>query len=143
VAFALVTLGADELRIVDSDASKAEALAEALRQARANASSHTLEQLEHASQCDGLDNCTPLVMYQYPGNPIPPAFVRDQTWAFDAIYTPLETTFLCDAREKALQVISGLELMFYQALDAFKIWTGRESQEAPLWALLREALVDR
>jgi shikimate dehydrogenase len=143
VAFALVTLGANELRIVDSDAGKAEGLAEALRQAGANASAHTLEQLEHASQCDGLVNCTPLGMYQYPGNPIPPAFVCDQTWAFDAIYTPLETEFLRDARGKGLQVISGLELMFYQALDAFEIWTGYEPQEAPLWALLQGELTKR
>jgi shikimate dehydrogenase len=143
VAFALVTLGASELRIVDSDAGKAEGLAEALRQAGANARAHTLEQLEHASQCNGLINCTPLGMYQYPGNPISPVFVRDQTWAFDAIYTPLETEFLRDAREKGLQVIGGLELMFYQALDAFEIWTGREPEGAPLWALLQEELTKR
>jgi shikimate dehydrogenase len=82
-------------------------------------------------------------MHQFPGNPIPPQLVHAQRWVFDAIYTPLETEFLRDARRKNLRVIRGSELMFYQALDAFEIWTGRQPEEKRLYALLQEQLADR
>jgi shikimate dehydrogenase len=143
VAFALVTLGTLELRITDTDFHKAEALAETLRQTGANVRAFPLEQLPEISRCDGLVNCTPLGMYQFPGNPIPPELVGGQHWVFDAIYTPLETEFLRDARRKNLRVIRGSELMFYQALDAFEIWTGRQPEEERLYALLQAQLARR
>jgi shikimate dehydrogenase len=143
VAFALVTLGASQLRITDTDFDKAKALAEALKQAGGQASAHPLSKLEMIADVEGLVNCTPLGMYQYPGNPIPNALVNDQQWGFDAVYTPLETEFLADARSKGLDIIRGSELMFYQALDAFEIWTGQQPQEAPLYALLQEKLAAR
>jgi shikimate dehydrogenase len=143
VAFALYKLGATEIRIADLDLDKAEQLANSLSQAGSTAKAYPLEQLAAISHVQGLVNCTPLGMYQYPGNPLPKALVHDQQWAFDAIYTPLETEFLADARAKGLDVILGSELMFYQALDAFEIWTGHQPQEQPLYALLQEKLASR
>jgi shikimate dehydrogenase len=137
VGFALHKLGASQILIVDTDQNKAQGLAAALSQAGANASA----QSTLSSHTDGLVNCTPLGMYQYPGNPIPEECIGQQTWAFDAIYTPLETDFLALSRAKGLEIINGAELMFYQALDAFEIWTDRTPNEAPLRALLHGKLV--
>jgi shikimate dehydrogenase len=143
VAFALVTLGASEVRIVDSDAPKAEQLAASLRSVGAKATAFGLEDLALASRADGLVNCTPLGMYQYPGNPIASELVGTQSWAFDAIYTPLETAFLADARAKGLRIMYGSELMFYQAVDAFEIWTGRQLEEVSLYAIIQAKLASR
>jgi shikimate dehydrogenase len=143
VAFALVALGASEVRIVDNDALKAEQLVASLRLVGAKALAFKLEDLPQASRADGLANCTPLGMYQYPGNPIAPKLVGAQAWAFDAIYTPLETQFLADARGKGLRIINGAELMFFQAVDAFEIWTGQQLEEAPLYAIIQAKLASR
>ena len=59
-------------------------------------------------------------------------------WAFDAVYTPVDTQFLRDAAAEGLQVMSGYELYFYQGLHAFKIFHGRPIDEAVLRAALLE-----
>ena len=45
-------------------------------------------------------------------------------WAFDAVYTPRDTTFLADAAAAGLQVISGYELFFRQGVDAWALFGG-------------------
>ena len=59
-----------------------------------------------------------------------------QTWAFDAVYTPVETPFIEAARGAGLWTMSGYELFLYQGIDAFRIFTGIEVDAGAL----REAL---
>ncbi len=143
VTFALLALQATEIRITDTDFKKAEQLADALCQAGGNAHAYPHAQLAEICRADGLVNCTPVGMYQYPGNPIAPALVGGQRWVFDAIYTPLETEFMLDAKNKNLEVVRGLELMFYQAVDAFEIWTGHKTNEEKMYALLEKEIARR
>lgn len=75
-------------------------------------------------------------MWQHPGTPIPTSLIGSQRWAFDVIYTPLETEFLAAARAQELEILSGYELFFYQGVDAFEIFTGRQVDEARLRAAL-------
>jgi shikimate dehydrogenase len=42
---------------------------------------------------------------------------------FDAVYNPLHTTFLKSAMEEKYLVADGLDMMIYQGVAAFKIWT--------------------
>ena len=42
----------------------------------------------------GLVNTTPLGMHGHPGSAFDPAEIGGQSWAFDAVYTPVETPFL-------------------------------------------------
>ena len=99
VAFGLARLGAQELRFYDFDRVKAEALAAAVRCAFSPVAVSVCATLAEATAgADGLVNCTPLGMWQHPGNPIPDRYIRDQRWAFDVIYTALETEFLAAAR---------------------------------------------
>jgi len=51
---------------------------------------------------DGIINCTPLGMAGIGGSPLPGAYMRDANWAFDAVYTPVETAFIQDARRAGL-----------------------------------------
>lgn len=55
-------------------------------------------------------------------------------WAFDAVYTPVETQFLNDARATNLEVMSGYELYFHQGVDAFRLFTRQQMRNALLQA---------
>jgi shikimate dehydrogenase len=125
VAFALATIDSDvKLRIVDIDEAKAQGLASELQALKVDCTAHATDELEALADVDGLVNCTPLGMYQYPGTALPDPLVGGQRWAFDAVYTPIDTPFLERARTQGLEVLTGYELFFYQGIDAFEIFTG-------------------
>lgn len=137
VAFGLIALGLSEIRIVERDLAKAEALADALRAAKPGLTVRvTGEVAEGAKGAAGLVNCTPVGMVGYEGTPLPRPLMAGAHWAFDAVYTPVDTEFLKDAEAEGLTVISGYELFFYQGVDAWDIFVGRPLDQAAL----REAL---
>jgi shikimate dehydrogenase len=133
IAFALADLGASALRLFDQDRKKAEALATALAHAIPEMVVSIAGTIEDAViGADGLVNCTPLGMIGHPGTAIPKSLIGSQRWAFDAVYTPIDTEFLTDARAFGLATISGYELFFHQGVDAFRIFTGRSVDLAEL-----------
>lgn len=133
VAFGLLTLGADEIRVADRDPAKAESLVDDLRAASpgtkvvAGASAEDV-----ASGAHGLINGTPVGMVGHPGTPIPDEAVLGAEWAFDAIYTPIETRFLQSARTAGLEIISGYELFFFQGVNAWSFFSGLPLDQARL-----------
>lgn len=143
VAFALLRLGLNELRLVDRDLPKAEALAAALK-AEDPALTVTVaaDLASHAAGASGLINCTPVGLVGYDGTPLPREHMRGASWAFDAVYTPIETQFLTDAAAEGLTILSGYELFFYQGLHAWEIFSGRPIDEARLRRALAEAGAD-
>lgn len=128
VAFGLLALGVKEVRIVDQSAEKARALAAALSAARpgvsVKAGSGAADVAALAKGAAGLINCTPVGMVGHDGTPMNPALMAGATWAFDAVYTPVDTRFLQDARAAGLQVITGYELFIGQGVDAWAIFSG-------------------
>jgi shikimate dehydrogenase len=125
VAFALAELGARHIRLFDLDPERAAALIGALREAAPAMRAEAAPTIEEAAVgADGLVNCTPLGMVGIPGTAIPLSLMRQAAWAFDAVYTPVETEFLSGARAAGLAVMSGYELFFHQGVDAFTIFTG-------------------
>lgn len=125
VASGLLELGADALRLVDLDKDKADALADALRPLAGRTQIKTgTDAVALASGADGIINCTPLGMVGIGGTPLPPSALAGANWCFDAVYTPVKTTFLRDAAEAGLKIISGYELFFGQGIDAWQIFTG-------------------
>ncbi len=138
IAFGLVDLGAEELRIFDQEAQKAESLALTLK-SRSELQIRTCATLEDTvSDVEGIVNATPIGMYNHPGTAIPRAMVSTQSWAFDAVYTPVETQFLLEAKEAGLETLSGYELFIYQGIEAFKIFSGVYVDESRLRAGLTQ-----
>lgn len=138
IAFALCELGASELRLYDVDARKAAVLANELRgllPATAIVVSPSIE--EAAANADGLVNSTPIGMVGIGGSAFPAETIRGGKWAFDAVYTPVDTPFMVAARAAGLDLMSGYELFFYQGVDAFRHFTGKDVAEAPLRAALK------
>lgn len=120
LAFGLLALDASELRLVDQDRNKAEALAADLAK-MAGDTEITVETDAQAGTkgASGLLNGTPLGMDGYGGTPLRFEAMAGAEWAFDAVYTPVDTQFLSDAAQNGLEVISGYELFFYQGVHAW------------------------
>jgi shikimate dehydrogenase len=139
IAFALFDVGASEVQIFDVSEQSAKALADAINEAGFKASTVTKESLvEAAKTCDGLVNCTPVGHYTTPGNPLPEDGFGGQTWAFDAVYTPMDTEFLKAAHKHGLSIVSGFDLFLYQGLDAYEIFTSQEVDEGPVREAFKE-----
>jgi shikimate dehydrogenase len=66
------------------------------------------------------------------------AFPR-ATWAFDAVYTPVDTPFRAQALAAGAAFLSGWELFFRQGIDAFALFTGSRPDTAALRAALGDA----
>lgn len=120
LAFALITLGSNEIRLVDNDKAKAAILANDLRKAAPSVLVHTFDDASSAAKgASGLLNGTPIGMVGYEGTPLPASAIIGAEWAFDAVYTPINTEFLQNAETKGLDVISGYELFFHQGVHAW------------------------
>ena len=137
IAFGLARLGASEIRLVDHDPERAEALAEALRPVAPDTALTIWTDAEAAAQgAQGLINATPVGMVGYDGTPLVRAAMAGADWAFDAVYTPSDTQFLTDAAASGLDVISGWELFFHQGVDAWGHFVGTELDQSALRAAL-------
>ncbi|WP_337924719.1 shikimate dehydrogenase [Szabonella alba] len=125
VAFGLAALGAAELRLVDLDPAKAEALAADLRIAAPDLELRLeTDPATAADGADGLVNCTPVGMVGYGGTPLAAPAMAGAEWVFDAVYTPTDTQFLADAGAAGAAVLSGWELFFWQGVHAFGLYSG-------------------
>ena len=139
IGFALAQLGARSLRLFDSDPLKSRGLRDALLAAHPQFDVAVAGTIEEASEgADGLVNATPAGMVGLGGNAFPESTLRGARWAFDAVYTPLDTTFLTSARGAGLSTMSGFELYFYQGVDAFRLFTQIDVDPATLRAALSQ-----
>jgi shikimate dehydrogenase len=91
--------------------------------------------LEHSSL---LANATPIGMYpRVDESPVPEGLLRRDLTVFDAVYNPLETRLLREARLIGATTVNGLEMLIHQGGEAFKIWTGLDP---PIEAMRSAAL---
>lgn len=133
ITFALGKLGADEVLLVDTDAAKVAALADAAATAIGGKVKAAVPGLpSDFSGIDGLVNCTPLGMTGREGTPLPHNAKGSPRWAFDAVYTPEHTQFRGQAEALGAQFLSGYELYLHQGLHAFRIFSGTEVSD-PDW----------
>jgi len=125
VAHALLTLGAGELILADTDFSRAQALAASLGErfgtGRARASQDLAADLAGA---DGLVHCTPTGMRGYPGLPLPAELLHPALFVAEIVYFPLETELLRTARRLGCRTLDGGGMAVFQAVEAFRLITG-------------------
>ena len=137
LAFGLVKLGADEIRLFDRDSAKAQQLAYDLNALDPQTVVTAVDDLDVATaNCDGLLNGTPLGMVGYPGSAFEPKTIANAAWVFDAVYTPIETMFLQNAKAAGAQIISGYELFFFQGVHAWRHFSGLDVDADKLRAAL-------
>lgn len=125
VAHALLALGTKRALIVDIDRAKAERLSANLERRFGSGSAAATSQLADATGLvDGIVNTTPVGMDKYPGLPIDADLLRSDLWIADIIYFPAETQLLRHARERGCRTMSGIGMAVFQAVDAFRLFTG-------------------
>lgn len=61
-----------------------------------------------------------------------PAADMSNRVVFDAVYTPYSTTFLKQAQQAGFITADGREMMIYQGVEAFRIWTGKVVSDATI-----------
>ena len=127
VAHAALMLGVKELTIFDIDPKRAESVAQNLSShfgaGRAKAGSDLPRTI---AQANGLINATPIGMDAHPGMPLPAELLRPDLWVAEIIYFPLETELLRRARALGARTIDGGGMAVFQAVAAFRHFTGLE-----------------
>jgi shikimate dehydrogenase len=129
VAHALLTLGTRRLTVVDVDAARAAELAGALgdRFGADRATGAEMATLPAAlGEADGLVHATPTGMAAHPGLPLDAGLLRPDLWVADIVYRPLETELVRTARGLGCRVLDGGGMAVFQAVDAFRLFTGVE-----------------
>lgn len=125
VAHALLTLGVGRLAVQDVDAARAAGLAADLcarfGEGRAAACADLMGEVAEA---DGLVNCTPIGMAAHPGMPLPATALHARLWVADIIYFPMETELLRAARALGCRTMNGGGMAVFQAVEAFRLFTG-------------------
>ena len=140
VAFGLLDVGLEEIRLVERDLPRAEALAASLQSVRPDLTvSVSSDPVAASAGADGLINCTPVGMVGYDGTPLAQEHMAGAAWLFDAVYTPVNTQFLTDAREAGLTAISGYELFFHQGVDCWRLISGKDVDPAALRVALSQS----
>lgn len=139
IAFGLAKLGAEAIRLVDTSSAKSEGLARDLHSLYPDLKVEIFGAAEEAARgATGVANATPVGMVGYGGTPIEPGALAGAEWAFDAVYTPVDTPFLIGAERAGLEIISGWELFYWQGVHAWTIFTDLEVDRAALRARLEE-----
>ena len=135
VAEALLRKGVGRLTIHDVEAGRAEDLAAALRARYGDGRARAGVALEAALVgADGVVNCTPVGMAKLPGTPMPVGLLRPDLWVAEIIYFPLETALLRAARALGCRTLDGGGMAVFQAVGAFRLFTGREPDAARMLA---------
>ena len=74
---------------------------------------------------DCLVNTTPVGMYpRIEDIPVPRTVLKRFAAVVDAIYNPIQTRLLKEARVQGCKTASGLEMFVHQGIEQFRLWTG-------------------
>ena len=70
-------------------------------------------------------------------SPVPSGLLHNYQVVMDIVYAPLQTTLLKHALASGCKVIDGLDMLLYQGVEQFRIWTG----VTPPPSVMRKALL--
>ena len=144
IAHAVLRLGAGHLVVNDREAARAADLADSLNErygaGRVSASEDVATALRGAS---GLIHATPTGMDKLPDLPLQADLLRAEQWVAEVVYFPIETALLRAARAKGCATVDGGGMAVWQAVGAFKLFTGLEPDPARMEAHFRRLLAER
>ncbi|MGA3004634.1 MAG: shikimate dehydrogenase [Acetobacteraceae bacterium] len=144
VAFALMDLGLKTLIVHDQDKARATALAADVIAHFGAGRCRLSERLTaEIAAADGVANATPIGMTGFPGNPVPVESLRPDHWVADVIYSPMHTELIKAAAAKGARTLTGGGMCVYQAVDAFRLFTGIDPDVARMHRTFDAALAAR
>jgi shikimate dehydrogenase len=144
VAFALMDLGLKTLIVHDQDKARASALAADVVTHFGAGRCRLADRLaDEIAAADGVANATPIGMAGFPGNPVPVEALRSGHWVADVIYSPMRTGLIDAAAAKGARTLTGGGMCVYQAVDAFRLFTGIDPDVARMHRTFAAALAAR
>ena len=148
VAHALMRLGASHLTLIDTDAHKAQGLADNLAQHYgvhliSVAAGHSAQAQAAVAASDGVVNATPIGMYSHPGMCLPADWIKPNHWVADVVYSPLDTALLKTAATKGCVTISGSGMGVWQGVTAFELFTNISPNAQRMDAHFKQLLLAR
>ena len=130
-AYAALSLGLKRLAVFDREPDRAQSLAEMLTalfpEADISAGTDLAAAMRSAS---GLIHATPTGMANYPGLPLDGDLLDPRHWVAEIVYFPLETALLAEARRRGCRTLDGGGMAVFQAVGAFRLFTGLEPDAA-------------
>lgn len=129
VASALVSMGIGQLLVSDLDPQRAQELVDSLNLAAGRDAARALPPQQVAEilpGCDGVVNATPMGMSAHPGTSFDTAVLEPRQWVAEIVYMPLRTQLLEQAEARGCRVLDGGRMAVFQAVDAFRHFTGLE-----------------
>ncbi|MBI2085742.1 shikimate dehydrogenase [Candidatus Daviesbacteria bacterium] len=87
-----------------------------------------LDCLEQAQNSDVIINATSIGMNE-DKSPIHKKFLNKNQIIFDIVYSPKETRLIKDAKKKGAKIVYGYEMLLYQGMAQFKLYTGLQAPE--------------
>ncbi|SAL22558.1 shikimate 5-dehydrogenase [Caballeronia arvi] len=141
VAHAALTMGARELTLFDSDDARAASLAAELAARFPDRVVKSGGDLRATlASASGLIHATPTGMAKLPGLPLPADYLHKELWVAEIVYFPLETELLKAAKALGCRTVSGGGMAVCQAVDALRIFTGREPDAERMFAHFQSLL---
>lgn len=144
IATELILAGVSDLLVVNRSAGRGEQM---VSQLRANTGGNIrFERWEGTfavtADTDLLVNATSIGLFpEVDAMPdVDLAAAKDDLLVCDAVFNPPQTRLLRAASERGLPVLDGLSMLVYQGVIGFRMWTGRDPDEAAMKKALREAL---
>ncbi|EKX67577.1 shikimate dehydrogenase [Streptomyces ipomoeae] len=141
VAHAMLTLGAGRITVVDAMPDRATDLATGLNRhfGAGRAVAATPDSLPGLlAEADGVVHATPTGMAAHPGLPFAAELLHPGLWVAEVVYRPLETELLRAARGVGCATLDGGGMAVFQAVDAFRLFTGLEPDVASMVADIGE-----
>jgi shikimate dehydrogenase len=123
-AYAALQLGVTRLDIVDVVDGRADVLAERMNclfPGRVFVSADPATALRNA---DGLIHATPTGMSSDRSLPLAADLIERRLWVAEVVYFPLETELLRVARQRGCRTLDGSGMAVWQAVEAFRLFTG-------------------
>jgi len=144
IAHAVLRLGAAHLVVVDQDPTRAADLVGRLHACYGAEKASAQADVSMAmSTATGLIHATPTGMDKLPGLPLPAALLRPEMWVSEVVYFPLETQLLKVARELGCRTVDGGGMAVGQAVGAFELVTGHQSDPERMQAHFLQLIGER
>jgi len=134
IAVSLAKAGVAEISIVNRTQQKAEKLADLIYRVSPALAVRTA--ISRDSSPDIVINTTSVGMND-DKCPLADEILQDCKWIIDIIYNPPVTPLLKKAIGRSISHMNGLDMLLYQGVEAFEIWTG---QKAPV-DIMRQSLI--
>jgi len=125
-----------EVDVTNRTMGKAEALVR-----RFPGSSAVGRRVAEEKQYDIVVNCTPMGMKGFPQEmSVSPHVLREGQFVMDTVYNPPVTPLLAEASRKNAVAVNGKDMLIFQALASFEMWTGKAVDHEVMDRAFREAL---